>query len=1221
LRLLLDLISGGIQDKSAIGQKMGAKAKYAARHADYYREAAEILGLLERRRWSLTARGLGLLATKPQSDEERDLLRAAVADASELGDVRKALLSDAQPNVDELVAYAIPRAALGSRHTVERRVKDTLSWRPRLGFAASTQQRRRSADHVGSTADQQDTPFEEPRLEPSDWPDHKLVPFNWGKNQMSVERVVFEDLYSSGQVLLVMGYASLEELCNFVRNAQPHSRSQLRVVFGTEPFRGRDVDNALVDDDLGSDVRDYWLDRGISILAAVSVLETVRALDNGIVETRISRRSQGLHAKMFLAEEAATIGSSNFTGPGLRTQLEANVRLFKGDTPHAYFSEAHRLGEIYWRLSRPFNQQLHDLLETLLQKVTWQEALARGCAELLEGQWARAYLEDELGYSEYLWPSQVQGIGQALYVLMEVGSVLIADATGSGKTKMGAWLLRALRQRLVTQGRPISDPVVVSPPAISDRWSDELHKAEIRIEVHSHGALSSGRAATHARVANNVEVARILVLDEAHNFINASNRTAKVNTNFADHVVLFTATPISRDLSDLLGIAELLGADNLDDETLRILEDAGARGHLLTDDERSRLRHVVKRFTVRRTKSAFNALIDRDPNRYRNEQGDHCRYPKHKAYRYELDESAEDRRLAEEITELARSLRGIVMLRQPLELSDLDRQQGRTPDIYLRMRLASARALARYQLRAALRSSRAALFEHIQGTEAAMRKFNIRRFEKSDSGNILDKVLAAKKSGPPRIDIPEQIVPDWLRHRGAFVRACDEESELYREIAQRCGQLSDGRERAKVRQIKRLLTVHRLLVAFDSRPITLFVLSDILGKIKSTKVFVATGAQPTEQRRVLKAFAPASRMRGALALCSNAMSEGINLQRASAVLHLDMPSVVRIAEQRVGRIDRMDSPHGDVESWWPRDAREFALTADEKLGARLELVGDVLGSNLTLPTDDAEPPIVEPEEIEAEMEAQEQQQVELLDDAFAPVRKLVEGRDALIEPTVYARLRGSTAKVVSAVAAVRATTAWVFVTLPGTTRVAPRWLFVDGQDGPIMTALDDVTKHLRDRLQGVENIELDQQVVDTMRTLLERAEASAVSFLPRRKQRAFDQMRQVLFCYRDQLKLRPNRYRAQLVEGLLRPLESREIIDLDLLLDSWLALIRPRWREALQAGKGPRRIRRLRRLQGLIPELKDNPLADEDLATLFRSVQAAKPLAERVVAAIVGVPA
>lgn len=50
------------------------------------------------------------------------------------------------------------------------------------------------------------------------------------------------------------------------------------------------------------------------------------------------------------------------------------------------------------------------------------------------------------------------------------------------------------------------------------------------------------------------------------------------------------------------------------------------------------------------------------------------------------------------------------------------------------------------------------------------------------------------------------------------------------------------------------------------------------------------------------------------ALCSDAMHEGINLQGASVIVHFDMPTTLRIAEQRVGRVDRMDSPYERIAS-------------------------------------------------------------------------------------------------------------------------------------------------------------------------------------------------------------------------------------------------------------------------------------------------------------------
>jgi hypothetical protein len=52
------------------------------------------------------------------------------------------------------------------------------------------------------------------------------------------------------------------------------------------------------------------------------------------------------------------------------------------------------------------------------------------------------------------------------------------------------------------------------------------------------------------------------------------------------------------------------------------------------------------------------------------------------------------------------------------------------------------------------------------------------------------------------------------------------------------------------------------------------------------------------------------------------------------IVHFDMPTTLRIAEQRVGRVDRMDSPYERIEVWWPADGPSFATRSDDVLHAR-----------------------------------------------------------------------------------------------------------------------------------------------------------------------------------------------------------------------------------------------------------------------------------------------
>ena len=137
--------------------------------------------------------------------------------------------------------------------------------------------------------------------------------------------------------------------------------------------------------------------------------------------------------------------------------------------------------------------------------------------------------------------------------------------------------------------------------------------------------------------------------------INEVHRTP-LDLHVADNVVVFTATPINKGLTDLLPIIDVLGADNLDDETLnqfdRLLR--RSKGPIdVSEEQLEPLRKEVQKFTVRRTKAMFNELIDREPSLYTDVSGRECRYPDHLPQTYELNESTKDIDLAEEIQELA----------------------------------------------------------------------------------------------------------------------------------------------------------------------------------------------------------------------------------------------------------------------------------------------------------------------------------------------------------------------------------------------------------------------------------------------------------------------------------------------------------------------------------------------------------------------------------------
>jgi hypothetical protein len=716
-----------------------------------------------------------------------------------------------------------------------------------------------------------------------DWPASDRFPVNHGGAR--VWDLVWSDLTRSHGGLVVAGFASIAKLVELVAARAPREEpGHVRVLLGTEPFGTDRVSFGSAAASFTNDVRRYWVEeRGVSLRLSAKIVEALRALDEGWLTVRFVPGRTRLHAKIYLGDAAATIGSSNFTDAGLRSQFEGNARFEKvGDRQR--FDETAKVAENLWLVGQPWDEELRALLVDLLQFVPWQEALARACADLLDGQWAERYLSTGAGLST-LWPSQVAGIAEAMWVVENVGSVLIADATGSGKTRMGAHLTRAVRDRLWSTGRVRGDlTVLVCPPSVEEQWLRESVACGLTLRTVSHGLLSRPSLTGRRVEEDEVGRAQILAVDEAHNFLARSKRTEQVRDANADHVLLFTATPINRGAEDLLSLIDLLGADNFQDETLDLLDQLGRRDHdtVLTDAQQELLRKEIQRFTVRRTKSVLNDLVDQDTDAYRQPStGRVCRYPVHVPRIYETGETEADQQIAEDIRAHAMALRGLSLLGGDLSVPATLRHEY-TDERWLSMRLSAAAGLAAHHVLSALRSSTAALVEHLIGTEAAVRALGITGLKKSQStGATIPKVARLLEQGPPRVEL-DCDVPAWLFDHEAWRTECGAELAHYNAVYRSASGLGNNRERAKAALISALAAHHPRILAFDRHPITIAAISPLI-HANGVQVITATGAATTLRKLVRNRFAADSDEPG-IALCTDVMSEGLNLQGASAIV-------------------------------------------------------------------------------------------------------------------------------------------------------------------------------------------------------------------------------------------------------------------------------------------------------------------------------------------------
>lgn len=1053
-----------------------------------------------------------------------------------------------------------------------------------------------------------------------EWPDQTRNPLNNGADK--VGRVVLTDLANSTNPLIIAGYASLTRLVDFV--VSPNTCTSIRILFGNEPFSSSRKSHSKKGLRFTDEVADYWMAKGISLRESAKVIRTIELLKEKKIEARIVPAGASLHAKIYVGDEAVTLGSSNFTQHGLVSQLEANVRFQKSREPRR-FAEAVQIANNYWSYGEDYRKGLIKLLEQLLQVVDWQEALARACSELLEGEWAKKYLEEGYLNSESLWPSQRQGIAQALYILANQGSVLIADATGSGKTKLGVHLVGAIQHEVIRSNRlRKGKPMLVSPPLVKDSWEQEIAKSQVAMDVVSQGTLSRLKQGQWEQEA--LQRAQVLCVDEGHNFLNTStNRTRELFRNIADHVVLFTATPINRGVRDLLQVADLLGADNLQESTVESFKSLlGFRqgNQELTTEDVDVLRSEIQRFTVRRTKSDLNRLIAEAPNEYTARNGSPCKFPEHLAETYTLDETDFDCQSATKIRALAGQLYAVSHFEKELKLPPRLRKQGWTDQQYLDQRLRSAKSLATYAVMSALRSSRVALLEHIVGTVEACKHFELSP-EKSKTGNVLRSIYRLREKFPASQLIDVEL-PDWLADAAAHSDACQHDLNIYQQIKNIVLEMSESRELAKVDLLLKLAAPQRHVLAFDSRPLTLQLLREMISKkAPEAQVLLAFGNDGSDRASLIRKFSLGSDAESIIGLCSDSLAEGVNLQQGQTVVHLDMPSVIRIAEQRVGRVDRMDSPHKTITAWWPADAEAFQISSDERFVERYQTVESLLGSNISLPAEKNvqvhHKQTLTTEQLIKEYEQKESEEWDGISDAFQPVRQLVEDESAIMSPVIYRRYQHQKTKVLCRVSLVKSTQPWAFFCVTSGAYGAPRWLLIDGFAGDIVSDLEAVAASLRKYLSdGVENLPLTDQTAQLLDRFANRLIEDELDLLPKKKRRAYDELIHVL----DALISTMSEEKSQTaldklieIKEKLKPSLHEDSLDWDEIASRWLDIVRPIWFEKLQQPrKKPLVLKDIR-----ADIIAKGSLVAQKIIEEFESIPLAPRPEESIQACIVGV--
>lgn len=509
---------------------------------------------------------------------------------------------------------------------------------------------------------------------------------------------------------------------------------------------------------------------------------------------------------------------------------------------------------------------------------------------------ARAYIGAQqtvtIG-SVRLFPHQCDAVRRLRRALHERHIALLADDVGLGKTFVALALAREY---------PAAHIIV--PAALRAMWRAAIERTGVTgTTLHS---LQQFSRASSARVV--VPVNALVIVDEAHHLRTAATRRYRA---IADMVVgrdllLLSATPIHNspaDLRSLFALANSASARELSTEQLanvivrRTDFDAHARSSSHDGKDATAPRASAARPTIR---SHPPFVTPHDPA----------------------------------------LLEAILALPAPLPAHD-----G-----------AVAGALIRLGLLRAWCSSDAALAHSLR-----------RRLLR---GEALRHALAAGRH-PTNTELRTWIVgsdevqlafPELMANTrvetGPLVHVLDRHLRAVRALAmQQASCFQADAERTRI--MRRIVATHSgtPIIAFSQFAETVRAvgraLSDIAGVGVITGQHARIASGDISRQDALSSFAPDAQgrppppahQRIRLLLSTDLLAEGVNLQDAGVVIHLDLPWTDALRRQRVGRVVRVGSPHAEVDVYQiePPAGGEQALRLHERLRAKAAMSRQFVG--------------------------------------------------------------------------------------------------------------------------------------------------------------------------------------------------------------------------------------------------------------------------------------
>jgi superfamily II DNA or RNA helicase len=673
--------------------------------------------------------------------------------------------------------------------------------------------------------------------------------------------------------------------------------------------------------------------------------------------------SKNIHAKLYIMTfkegdrdtGRVITGSSNFTQAGLIDNLEFNVELKNRSDYDFAKTKFEELWAEAVDVSEKYTQTIQE--KTWLTKnINPYELYLKFLYEYFKDELSQTddifinYLPENFIKLEY----QEQAVLNAKKILLEYGGVFISDVVGLGKTYISAMLAGQL------DGRSL----VIAPPVLLNEsnpgsWKNVFSDFRVHADYESIGKLDD-------LLSRNLEKYSNVIIDEAHRFRTESTISYEKLAEICrgKRVILVTATPYNNSPKDILSLLKLFQKakkstiPNLPDleaffqqldKKVKGLDRKGNYEEFIKtvkSNAREIREKVLKYLMVRRTRTEIEKYFKKDIQ----ERG--LKFPEVKKPEplfYELNDKEDEifNRTIELITNHFRYSRYTPLLYYKGKIDQLEAQSqinmGRFMKILLVKRLESSFFAFRKSIQRFIQSYRMYIKEYENGYVYISKKHINKIFdllENDDDAAIQELIDEGKADKYKSEDFREE-----------FKNDLHSDFEILLEIEKLWQNITRD---PKLQKFKTELSNNEVLkknhlIIFTESKETANYLYTHLNQEYANKVLLYTGDSDESIRdKVIENFDARARYKKndfRILISTEVLSEGVNLHRANVVINYDIPWNPTRMMQRVGRINRVDTPHDTIYTFnfFPtkqsNDQIKLREAAEGKINAFLTLLG------------------------------------------------------------------------------------------------------------------------------------------------------------------------------------------------------------------------------------------------------------------------------------------